>query len=364
MRKQEQRQKRVLAAAFALSLLGSAATTSLGAAAKSSKAHYVHRHTQRQAHPARRGVASLSTGEATHASVSLGAAGGPLRFTPQQWQDYGEMMRRESGSGDLVKQGDANSAVVAVPPGLDTLPFAEAQEAAKASEAGQKALAAGDLNEAEAEFRSSVELNASDPVALAGFAQTLEQEGKSQQAISVYRYLLYPKKGWGTSMEQDPALRMRFASLLASDGQWAEAVSVYESTIGGVSIGPAYPSLEVHFTADALQPALFQTMVHLALGVTYNGRLEHSQALTQYAAAIKVMPDSALAHYCYGYGLQRLGRRVEAQAAFQQAATLDNGEIKKAALKELPALMQPRESRHEGEAKTPGLSDEAGRFCV
>ena len=40
--------------------------------------------------------------------------------------------------------------------------------------------------------------------------------------------------------------------------------------------------------------------------------------------------------------MKRMGRRAEAQKAFQKAVALDDGDIKAAALKELPGAMQPR----------------------
>ena len=220
-------------------------------------------------------------------------------------------------------------------PGVDTLPLAQAQQAASAAEAGQQALANKDLGTAEADFRRATALDASNPNALAGLAQTLEREGKGRQAINVYRYLLYPKQGWGTSMERDAILRMHFTLLLVKDGQWVEAVSVYENTIGGIRLGSSFPAMNVHFASAVLQPALLQGMAHLVMGITYSNRLEHTQALTEYGAARDAQPSLALANYYYGLGLSRLGRRVEAKAAFEEAAGLGQDEVKAAAEEEL-----------------------------
>ena len=214
---------------------------------------------------------------------------------------------------------------------MSTVSPTQAQEAASAAEAGQHALASGKLDAAEAEFRQSLDLDATNPNALAGLAQTLEREGKDEQAIRVYRYLLYPKQGWGTSMEGDSILRMHFALLLVKGGQWAEAVSVYENTIGGVSLGPSFPALDVHFSSAVSQPALLQGMAHLVMGITYSNRLEHPQALTEYGAARDAQPNLALADYYYGRGLLRLGRRVEAKAAFKEASSLGQNDVKTAA---------------------------------
>lgn len=192
-------------------------------------------------------------------------------------------------------------------------------------------LIAGDLSSAETQFRQSLDFDATNPDALAGLAQTLEREGKARQAIHVYRYLLYPKQGWGTSLEEDPILRMHFALLLAGDGRWPEAVCVYENTIGHVSYGSSYPALNVHFSPDAPQPALFQAMAHLAMGITYRGQLEDTKAHAEYAAAVNAQPDLALAHYYHGLDLSRLGHKAEAKAAFQQAAAHGEEDVKEAA---------------------------------
>ena len=231
----------------------------------------------------------------------------------------------------------ADSTVYPAPPGVDTPSLAQAQQSVYDEEAGQKALSSGDLGTAEADFRSSTdaEHGASNVNAIVGLAQTLEREGKSRQAIHVYRYLLYPKQGWGTSLEEDPILRLRFALLLAGDGQWPEAAYVYENTIGGITLGPSFPNIRVHFSPNTPQPAALQAMAHLAMGVTYTNRLEHAQALSEYTSALGMQPDLAIAGYCYGYGLTRLGRRAEAKAAFEQARNTGGNDVKAAAEDEL-----------------------------
>ena len=248
----------------------------------------------------------------------------------------GKINHRGAQASSSVRALTTDDATVySAPPGTDTLPLAQAQQQAQESvydeEAGQKALADGILNTAEVDFRHSVDLNRSNPNALAGLAQTLEREGKNRQAIHVYRYLLYPKQGWGTSLEEDPILRLHFALLLTGDGQWPEAVSVYESTIGGISLGPSFPDVRVHFSPSVPQPVALQAMAHLAMGITYTNQLEHAQALPEYAAALSMQPNLAVASYYYGRGLTRLERRAEAKAAFERAAAHGEDDVKKAA---------------------------------
>lgn len=236
----------------------------------------------------------------------------------------------------------ADASVLAPLPGISRLSPAQAQQSVDDEETGQQAFSSGDLNTAEADFRHSTDLDRSNTSALVGLAQTLEREGKTHQAIDVYRYLLYPKRGWGTSWEDDPILRMHFAMLLSGDGQWPEAVFVYERVIGGISFGSSFPDVRVHFSPDIPRPVLLQAMAHLAMGITYTNRLEHAQALPEYAAAVSIQPDLAVADYYYGRSLTRLGHRAEAKAAFEQARSVGGDDVKAAAEGELrrPSRLQ------------------------
>ena len=79
-------------------------------------------------------------------------------------------------------------------------------------------------------------------------------------------------------------------------------------------------------------------MAHLAMGVTYTNRLEHAQALSEYTSVLGMQPDLAIAGYCYGYGLIRVGRRAEARAAFEQARKRGGDDVKAAADEELKSF--------------------------
>jgi len=243
----------------------------------------------------------------------------------------------------------ADTTVYAAPRGVSTFSAAQAQQSTSADEAGQIALADGELGVAEIAFRRATEINASNSTAISGLARTLEMEGKNKESIKVYRYLLYPKYGWGTSIESDPVLRMHFALLLARDGQWAEAVSIYDNTLGGLSLGPPFPILNIRFNPDVSSFSLFQAMVHLRLGILHSGRLEQNQAYAEYQAAHDLQPDVAITNYYFGYGWQKLspveraksGDAAQAKAALEKAVKLGKPDVKEAAQKALIVAAKP-----------------------
>ena len=279
-------------------------------------------------------------------STTIVSAHGSKAVAAPEKKEAATNSTKAQGIAGSQAMSSANPEPVAVP-SVDLLPLAQGRQSIVAAEAGELALARRRLGAAEANFRHAVELDDSNANALAGLAQTLEMEGKDRQAISVYRYLLYPKQGWGTSLEEDPILRMHFALLLVGDGQWAEATSIYENTIGHVSYGASFPSIRIQFYPDAPQPRLFQAAAHLMMGIVYSGRLEHTEAFAEYGKALQLAPDSALTNYYYGLGWNSLGREErkslgsfqQAKAALEKAVRLAKGPIKAKAQKALQVAM-------------------------
>ncbi len=288
MRKQEQHQKQVFASALVLLLLGITATASPGAAAKSNKTHRVHGHTQRPAHPAaQRGIVSQSAGQVSRAAVSPGAAGGPLRFTPQQWQDYGEMMRRESSSGDLTKQGDADAGL-------------------------------GNWTQAAQHYQDALALWPDNPEGLYGLGQCAAARGDLTQAVSYYRLAIYTKEpGYvgmvpGSSFQTNDVERlMQFVLLLGRAGQAAEGVLVYNRAallldyegesapvvkvlLPELAVEPTQPN-QVQYTPERLQ-ALADTAL-ARQGFDYKVQRVYIQE------AVKLYPDSAVIQYYLGEAL-------------------------------------------------------------
>jgi len=56
---------------------------------------------------------------------------------------------------------------------------------------------------------------------------------------------------------------------------------------------------------------------------------------------LQLQPDSGLINFYYGYGLQRLGRKAQANAAFQKTVKIAKGEVKAAAEQALKKNKKP-----------------------
>ena len=147
--------------------------------------------------------------------------------------------------------------------------------------------------------------------------------------------------------ETSPQFELPYALLLMKTGQWAEAVTVYNRTLPFLTDGDL---LRAHNTFAVTIPRQkdLATAIHMGLGMQYvhssdwGGNLQNDKAMSQFHQALALEPNSSLANYYHGYGLKQLGRKSEAQAAFQKAAALGQGDIKEAAQKELPETVRPK----------------------
>lgn len=183
--------------------------------------------------------------------------------------------------------------------------------------------------------------------------EALHGQGRDMEAMPFYQSL------YAEGMTE-PQYELPYALLLLKTGQWAKAVAVYNGTLPFLNDGDLLRAQNNFSPASPRQKDL-ATAIHIGLGMHYvsssswAGRLQSDDGLLNFRQAIALAPNNALAYYQYGLGLARyqydLGHaktsrkasvQAEAQKAFQKAAALDSGEIKAAALKELPASMQPR----------------------
>ena len=207
-------------------------------------------------------------------------------------------------------------------------------------QAAAAALKAGDYATAEAEARESMSTTIGVNCQIT-LAAALDAQGKTQEALKVYKVL-------NDEGDEDPFDELPYARLLLETGHWAEAVKAYNKQLPNLSNGDLMQARNV-FSPDVSRPTDLATAIHIGLGLTTGWRGYHGtyqdvlkQQQGQFQQAQKLEPDSSLANYYVGYGLNRLGRHAEAQAAFKKAAALDNGDVKAAALKELPETMKPR----------------------
>jgi tetratricopeptide (TPR) repeat protein len=107
------------------------------------------------------------------------------------------------------------------------------------------------------------------------------------------------------------------------------------------------PHLNLAFSPDDPQPVVLATAIHVALGMMYNAgpdwadNPQDNKALNQYQQALQLEPNWDIANYYYGYGLQKLGRTTQAQAAFTKTLKIAHGSVKIAARKALSKLKAP-----------------------
>ncbi len=223
--------------------------------------------------------------------------------------------------------------------------------------AGTEALHLKNFAVAEASYRELVQMGTLGPFPYYGLGEALTGEGKTAEALAAYKTAVYwplnrdPQAiALGQAMGITSNLRgccglsdaigwMRCTLLLSQTGQNEEAFSVYsqairfasDTTRSGISLLP---------TAGPSSPAEFQAAAHVALGLM-SGDLpgDHERAMTEFAQALQLAPDSAAANFYYGYGWQRLDLQsktrladaLQAKAALQKAALTDDETVKKAA---------------------------------
>lgn len=207
---------------------------------------------------------------------------------------------------------------------------------------GNMLLSASNPVAAEKAFRAALALEGWNAEADPGLAEALAAQGKINEALRVYRTLIYQYPRNLSSVAHDRRTQMHYAILLSQTGQWQEAVSVYEKNLPSAVYGDA-PKLDVHFDPRAPMPFQLQAMAHVASGMEYTGHGQMKEAFGEYEQATHLAPDSAFANYYYGYGWQNLApkdrakllNQEQAKAAFSKAVQLGKGEIKEAAQKAL-----------------------------
>ena len=200
-------------------------------------------------------------------------------------------------------------------------------------DAAQSAINVGDYAEAEVDARQALSLTRGDDEAPEFLAMALDAQGKTQEALQAYKAL--HDAGAVTPVDELP-----YARLLLETGQWPQAVEAYNKQLP-YSDGEL---MQAHsdFSPDVPRPTDMATAIHVGMGLelgwrgyhgTYKERIQQAQEQFKQAAALE--PKSSLANYYVGYGLNRMGRRAEAQKAFQKAAALGGSDVKKAAEEEL-----------------------------
>ena len=233
---------------------------------------------------------------------------------------------------------------------------------------GEAEFRSGNLNAAEALFRSAIYQAEYCGTAYAGLARVFVAKGQIFEAIECYRTLFYDisMRGINGPNKEDSRQKiyrnpvgasqyvadgLRYALLLNRTGQWSEAVIVYNSALQGVP-GGELPKLDLVFDASDPQPIAFEAAVRVALGLTLNFSADddkNQEAMKEYTKALSLEPDAALTNYYYGFGYQmlspteriRLGSAQHAEAALRKAVKIGKGPVKAAAQRALRVAMKP-----------------------
>lgn len=205
-------------------------------------------------------------------------------------------------------------------------------------QAAVAALDAGQYAEAEDDARQSASLGAGSGLCQELLASALNAQGKTQEALQAYKVM-------ADEGDTFPRNQVPYALLLLKSGQWAQAVAAYNKALPDLS---DMVQANSHFSPGVPQPKELAVALHIAQGLTYGvatwgGHMRQEEAMGEFDQALQLAPNSPLANYYYGYGWQhldlksrmRVANAQRAKAAFQKAAALGGGDVKKAAGEEL-----------------------------
>ncbi len=250
----------------------------------------------------------------------------------------------QQGDPVPITPGQSSRSIVRLTPAQKALEQEKSQlvgDARAAQKAGRYAEAVDDASQA-------LELGQDSGLAQEILAYSLNAQGKSQEALEAYKKIVEMNGASARLYELIP-----YAQLLLQSGQWAKAVAVYNQAWPTANTNDSLPPLPGPFSADVPQPKELETVLHIARGLAGSGwgsPAPGEEAMTQFSAALKLMPDNPLVNYYYGHGWQKLspaeraklaakpGQREAVKAALEKAATLGTPDVSAAAKAELKSL--------------------------
>ena len=169
--------------------------------------------------------------------------------------------------------------------------------------------------------------------------------GKLDDAIRVFRPLIYPGPDGGSYEAHLPTTRMKYVLALLDRGNWAEAAAVYEASFTGDNVrvyrqptladlkwsvpgyrGTAHTLPLKHFSVNDPDYAGLQAQAHLILGAREPQFIPTDDMpkymLDHLKQALKYDPYSLDAHFISGILLVKMEKFKEARAEFQRTAKL------------------------------------------
>jgi len=168
-------------------------------------------------------------------------------------------------------------------------------------------MSTGREREAAAEFEAAVRLSPDSPDYHVNLGLALAQiPGRLADAIEEYQIALHTDPHF-------PAAHLNLGLALTSmPGRLQDAIAEYREAIA------AYQ------TVVRSEPDLWEA--HFNLGLAYGqmaGR--EADAIAEYRTALRIKPDSALAHFHLGNTFHKMGRLAEAIAEYQASLSIDPG---------------------------------------
>jgi tetratricopeptide (TPR) repeat protein len=152
----------------------------------------------------------------------------------------------------------------------------------------------GELQKAEKNFRSALELKPEFPEALYNYGSLLRKQGKAEDAARNYAAALRLKPDFAD-------VHLSFGALLADQRKWSEAIAEFNAALRN---DPANPN------------------IHFNLGAAYNAKGESAEAAKHFAEACRLRPEDAEARESLGLLLLSQGKPGEAVSCFQESARL------------------------------------------
>jgi tetratricopeptide (TPR) repeat protein len=162
------------------------------------------------------------------------------------------------------------------------------------TEAGLRALAAGDLNTAAQQFREELAANPKAVPALLGLAEIARRWRQPAQTEKHLRAAL-------EAAPDNAEVHRAWARYLMGESRLPEAEAALRKSI---RLLPAYAAQK-------------------DLGDLYLHRRQIPQAIEAYRAAVKLSPNSAEGHHAYATALAAAGQKTTAESEFRRAARLN-----------------------------------------
>jgi tetratricopeptide (TPR) repeat protein len=186
-----------------------------------------------------------------------------------------------------------------------------------------------DLPKAEKLFKQALALAPEEPRELYALAQILDAQGKNVEASEVYRKVVHPRQGTGSTFQTNPAILLRYATLCKSAGKTEEANFAYQQIVKNArsqridTIGDSYPSInDGPAKNDNMRIPNAEALAHVVAGIQTVKQGKNEKAAKEFNTAVELQPDLAIGHFYRGFVLQNIGKMDEAQIAFEKASKL------------------------------------------